>query len=133
MHGVVFDRNSIVKILRGKKMKGFEAAEYVFDNLVALLLEAKLVSVHKTADVCADYTVKNKVLLLQMEAIRARRRYVEGVYEVGSRMNVLLFYYDARSWMGIPFHFHGCLRLRERREVDVFFCTQALPKMWVKA
>jgi hypothetical protein len=41
---------------------------------------------------CADYTVKNKVLLLQMEAIQ-RRRYVEGFYEVGSRMNVMLFYY----------------------------------------
>ena len=40
---------------------------------------------------CADYTVKNKVLLLQMEAIWVRQRNVEGVYEVGSQMNVLLF------------------------------------------
>ena len=66
------------------------------------------------------------MLLLQVEAIWARQRYVEGFYEVGSWMNVLLFCYDARSWMGIAFCFHGCLRLRERREF-------ALPKMWVTA
>jgi hypothetical protein len=60
------------------------------------------------------------------EQVDGGQQFEEGVYEEGSRMNVLLFYYDARSWMGIAFRFHGCLRLRERREF-------ALPKMWVKA
>jgi hypothetical protein len=58
------------------------------DGLVALLLEAKLMSLHKTADNCVDYTVKNKVFLLQIEAIRARRSCLEGVCEVGNRMDL---------------------------------------------
>jgi hypothetical protein len=43
---------------------------------------------HKTADNCVDYTVKNKVFLLQIEAIRARRSCLEGVCEVGNRMDL---------------------------------------------
>jgi hypothetical protein len=53
---------------------------------VALLLEVKLLSVNKTADGCAKYNVKNKVFLLQIEAIRARESCLGGVCEVGSRI-----------------------------------------------
>ena len=49
---------------------------------------------HKTADGCTYYVVKNTAFSPQTEAIRARRWCTEGVYKVGSRMHACLFCYD---------------------------------------
>jgi hypothetical protein len=46
-----------------------------------------VLGVHKTAGACAYYTAKNKALLLQEEAIRARRWCLEVVYKVGSPLH----------------------------------------------